>query len=179
MHNTEFAEGLSYASVEGSLRIFLLLLEWQWLSLSQWINQAHNRSLPPFVVMVCSLSSFSPFLMFLYGPASQNSPLCNSRVNSRGSWPPWPPSRLVELVSSFRHLADGEGVEGRVEPFPYMGDGRTCLRAATSWFKRYVSMLGGWPAASVGAASQWWSNELMMVYCKLMMVKCSLMMVKC
>ena len=32
---------------------------------------------------------------------------------------------------------------------------------------------------TVGAASQWWSSERMMVYCKLMMVKCSLMMVKC
>ena len=32
---------------------------------------------------------------------------------------------------------------------------------------------------AVGAASQWWSNEWMMVYFKLMMVKCSLMMVKC
>ena len=32
---------------------------------------------------------------------------------------------------------------------------------------------------TVGAASQWWSNERMMVYFKLMMVKCYLMMVKC
>jgi len=32
---------------------------------------------------------------------------------------------------------------------------------------------------SVGAASQWWSNEQMMVYFKLMLVKCSLMMAKC
>ena len=32
---------------------------------------------------------------------------------------------------------------------------------------------------AVGAASQGWSNERMMVYLKLMMVKCSLMMVKC
>ena len=32
---------------------------------------------------------------------------------------------------------------------------------------------------AVGAASQWWSNERMMVYFKLMMVKCSLMMVNC
>ena len=32
---------------------------------------------------------------------------------------------------------------------------------------------------AVGAASQWWSDERMMVYFKLMMVKCSLMMVKC
>ena len=29
------------------------------------------------------------------------------------------------------------------------------------------------------AASQWWSNERIMVYFKLMLVKCSLMMVKC
>ena len=29
-----------------------------------------------------------------------------------------------------------------------------------------------------GAASQWWSNERMILYYKLMMVKCSLMMVK-
>ena len=32
---------------------------------------------------------------------------------------------------------------------------------------------------AVGAASQWWSNERMMVHFKLMMVKYSLMMVKC
>ena len=32
---------------------------------------------------------------------------------------------------------------------------------------------------TVGAASQWWSNERMMVYFKLMMVKGSLMMAKC
>ena len=32
---------------------------------------------------------------------------------------------------------------------------------------------------TVGAASQWWSNEGMMVYFKLMMVKCLLKMVKC
>ena len=31
---------------------------------------------------------------------------------------------------------------------------------------------------AVGAASQWWSNERMMVYFKLMMVKCLSMMVK-
>ena len=31
---------------------------------------------------------------------------------------------------------------------------------------------------AVGAASQWWSNEWMMVYFKLMMAKCSLMIVK-
>ena len=31
---------------------------------------------------------------------------------------------------------------------------------------------------TVGAASQWWSNERMMVYFKLMMVKCFSMMVK-
>ena len=39
----------------------------------------------------------------------------------------------------------------------------------------------GTPAPrTVGAASQWWSNEWRMAYCKLMMiVKCSLMMVKC
>ena len=35
------------------------------------------------------------------------------------------------------------------------------------------------PTFTVGAASQWCSNERMMVYFKLMMVKCSLMMVKC
>ena len=45
-------------------------------------------------------------------------------------------------------------------------------------------MLGRFGMASgkdkaVGAASQWWSNERMMVYFKLMMVICSLMMVKC
>ena len=38
-----------------------------------------------------------------------------------------------------------------------------------------VSWLTG--TSSVGAASQWWSNERMMVYFELMMVKCSLMMV--
>ena len=32
---------------------------------------------------------------------------------------------------------------------------------------------------TVGAASQLWSNEKMMVYFRLMMLKCSLMMVKC
>ena len=36
-----------------------------------------------------------------------------------------------------------------------------------------------WAGGAVGAASQWWSNEWMMVDFKLMMVKCSLMMVKC
>ena len=32
---------------------------------------------------------------------------------------------------------------------------------------------------AVGAASQWWENERMVVYFKLMMVKCILMMAKC
>ena len=32
---------------------------------------------------------------------------------------------------------------------------------------------------TLGAASQWWSNERMMVYFKVMMVRYSLMMVKC
>ena len=35
------------------------------------------------------------------------------------------------------------------------------------------------PTITVGAASQWWSNERMMVYFKIMMVKCLLMMVNC
>ena len=52
--------------------------------------------------------------------------------------------------------------------------------SACSWPYSY---LPGWPQTSgyrsVGAASQWWSNEGMMVKCWLMMAKCLLMMVKC
>ena len=68
-------------------------------------------------------------------------------------------------------------------PGPGAGGGR-CQSPSGSWspwtrwwllgrriWRRYAH-------STVGAASQWWSNERMMVYFKLMMVKCLSMMVK-
>ena len=52
------------------------------------------------------------------------------------------------------------------------------VRIATDAYHLYETPVTCVLTTPVGAASQWWWNERMMVYFKVMMVKCLLMMVK-